>query len=68
TTDGFSGAEIEAVCREAGLSRIREIVEETEKGKKIESKPVVTKEAFTKAIEKYKVKNENKEEKDYSIR
>lgn len=67
-TGGFSGAEIEAVCREAGLSRVRLIVEDIEKGKKIENKPTVTKEAFLTAIEKYKVKNENKEEKDYSIR
>lgn len=72
-TDGFSGAEIEAVCREAGLTKIRLIIEDLEKDKKLDNpKPIVTKDAFIKAIEKFKAKKENpekeKEEKDYAIR
>ncbi len=72
-TDGFSGAEIEAICREAGLSRIRLIIEESENGvkeKKTETRPVVSKDAFLKAIEKLKIKKESPEEKEkgYAIR
>ena len=70
-TDGFSGAEIEAVCREAGLTKIRLIIEDIEKDNKLDNKkPIVTKDAFLKAIEKFKSKKETKEEKekDYAIR
>jgi len=72
-TDGFSGAEIEAVCREAGLTKIRLIIEDLEKDKKLDNpKPIVTKDAFIKAIEKFKAKKENPEkeekDKDYAIR
>jgi len=72
-TDGFSGAEIEAVCREAGLSKIRLIIEDIEKDNKLDNKrPVVTKDAFLKAIDKFKAKKEGPEkkdnEKDYAIR
>ncbi|HOW29121.1 MAG TPA: CDC48 family AAA ATPase [archaeon] len=70
-TEGFSGAEIEAVCREAGLTKIRLIIEDIEKDNKLDNKkPTVTKDAFLKAIEKFKSKKETKEEKekDYAIR
>ena len=70
-TEDFSGAEIEAVCREAGLSKIRTIIEDIEKDNKLDNKrPVVTRDAFIKAIDKFKSKKERpkKEEKDYAIR
>ena len=67
-TEGFSGADIEAVCREAGLSEIRIIVEKTENNEKIKTKPIVSKTAFLKAIEKFKKKNENKDSNDCAIR
>jgi transitional endoplasmic reticulum ATPase len=70
-TEGFSGAEIEAVCREAGLTKIRLIIEDIEKDNKLDNKkPIVTKDAFLNAIEKFKAKKETKEEKekDYAIR
>ncbi|HNW05490.1 MAG TPA: CDC48 family AAA ATPase [archaeon] len=70
-TEDFSGAEIEAVCREAGLSKIRMIIEDIEKDNKLDNKrPVVTRDAFIKAIDKFKSKKERpkKEEKDYAIR
>ena len=66
-TEGFSGADIEAVCREAGLSEIRIIVEKSEKNEKIKTKPVVSKNAFLKAIEKFKKKNEKTEKTDSAI-
>ena len=72
-TPDFSGAEIEAVCREAGLTKIRLIIEDIEKDNKLDNKkPIVTKDAFLRAIEKFKSKKENPEkeekEKDYAIR
>lgn len=72
-TENFSGAEIEAICREAGLTKIRLIIEDIEKDNKLDNKkPIVTKDAFLKAIEKFKSKKENPEkeekEKDYAIR
>ncbi len=67
-TEGFSGADIEAVCREAGLSEIRIIVDKTENNEKIKTKPIVSKTAFLKAIEKFKKKNENKDNNDCAIR
>ena len=67
-TEGFSGADIEAICREAGLSEIRIIVEKTENNEKIKTKPIVSKTAFLKAIEKFKKKNENKDSNDCAIR
>ena len=67
-TEGFSGADIEAVCREAVLSEIRIIVEKTENNEKIKTKPIVSKTAFLKAIEKFKKKNENKDSNDCAIR
>ncbi len=70
-TDGLSGAEIEAVCREAGLSKIRSIIADIKDDKKLDNKkPVVPNEAFLKAIEKFKAKKESKVEgeKDYAIR
>lgn len=70
-TEGFSGAEIEAVCREAGLSKIRLIIEDIEKDNKLDNKrPIVSRDAFIKAIEKFKLKKEKpkKEDKDYAIR
>ncbi len=70
-TDGFSGAEIEAVCREAGLSKIRSIITDIKDDKKLDNKkPVVPNEAFLKAIEKFKTKKESKVEgeKDYAVR
>jgi len=66
-TEGFSGADIEAICREAGLSEIRTIVEKTEKNKKLKTKPIVSKTAFLKAIEKFKKKNEKTEKTDSAI-
>lgn len=63
-TEGFSGADIEAVCREAGLSEIRILVEKKEK---LKTKPIVSKNAFLKAIEKFKKKNEKTEKTDSAI-
>lgn len=67
-TDGFSGAEIEAVCREAGLSKIRTFIENLkERTNKISA---INNKAFLEAIEKFKEKKENKkeEEKYYAVR
>jgi transitional endoplasmic reticulum ATPase len=55
-TEGFNGAEIEAVCMEAGLMAIREAMK---KNKELEE---VTMKHFKKAIEKIKRKKEEKEE------
>lgn len=65
-TEGFSGAEIEAVCREAGLSKIRLIIDDLDFSKKVDSKKTkITSSSFIAAIEKFKKKKEKpKEEKD----
>ncbi|AIY89986.1 CDC48 family AAA ATPase [Geoglobus acetivorans] len=53
-TDGYSGADIEAVCREAGLTAIREVVQKysEEEIKEAVKQLKVTMDHFRKAIEK----------------
>ena len=54
-TDGYSGADIEAVCREAGMLAIREAIKpdmSREEVKEIAKKIRITREHFKKALEK----------------
>ncbi len=56
-TDGYSGADIEAVCREAGMLAIREAIKpdmSREEVKEIAKKIRITREHFKKALEKVK--------------
>ncbi|WP_457550575.1 CDC48 family AAA ATPase [Archaeoglobus sp.] len=56
-TDGYTGADIEAVCREAGMLAIREAIKPgmtKEEAKEIAGKIRITKEHLEKAIERIK--------------
>ncbi len=56
-TDGYSGADIEAVCREAGMLAIREAIKpgmSREEVKEIAKKIRIAREHFKKALEKVK--------------
>ena len=70
-TDGFSGADIEAVCREGVIKGLREFVEKVVDPKKIkealESNPrFVKKEHFVKSIEEMKKRKRRFEKKETS--
>ncbi len=56
-TEGYTGADIEAVCREAGMLAIREAIKpgmSKEEAKEVAKKLKITKEHFEKALEKVK--------------
>ncbi|RUM33477.1 MAG: AAA family ATPase [Archaeoglobus sp.] len=56
-TEGYTGADIEAVCREAGMLAIREAIKPgmtKEEAKKVAEKLRITKKHFEKALEKVK--------------
>ncbi len=56
-TEGYTGADIEAVCREAGMLAIREAIKpgmSKEEAKEVAEKLKITKEHFEKALEKVK--------------
>ncbi len=56
-TEGYTGADIEAVCREAGMLAIREAIKPgmtKEEAREVAKKLKITKEHFEKALEKVK--------------
>ncbi len=56
-TEGYTGADIEAVCREAGMLAIREAIKpgmSKEEAKEVAKKLKITKKHFEKALEKVK--------------
>ncbi len=56
-TDGYTGADIEAVCREAGMLAIREVVKpgmSKEEAKEVAKNVRITKEHLKKAVERVK--------------
>ncbi len=56
-TEGYTGADIEAVCREAGMLAIREAIKpgmSKEEAKEVAERLKITKEHFEKALEKVK--------------